>query len=94
MLGTPTRMTLVTIGVIIFIAVAGTMAACGDGGTDTTASTSSSVSAGPTTDSTAAADAGGGTATTSDERVVVGGARRGRIHGADIRVGEGTRGGP
>ena len=32
MLGTPTRMTLVTIGVIIFIAVAGIMAACGDGG--------------------------------------------------------------
>ena len=73
MLGTPTRMTLVTIGVIIFTAVAGTMAGCGDGETDTTASTSSSISAGPTTDSTAAADAGGDTATASDERVVVGG---------------------
>ena len=65
-------MTLVTIGVIILIALAGTMAACGDGGTDTTASTSSSVSAGPTTESTAAADAGG-TATASEERVVAGG---------------------
>ena len=50
--------------VIVLAALAGIMAACGDGETDTTATTSSSVSASPTTD---------GTATASDERVVVGG---------------------
>ena len=73
MLETSRRMTFVAIGVILLMALAGIVAACGDGETDTTASTTSSVSADPTTDSTAAADAGGGTTATSDERVVVGG---------------------